>query len=304
MPRIDDKFLEYSIYLYPTEPDANSGNKAGGSGFLVAMPMYGKEHWLLHGSCPRLDQYHLYAATCRHLIQPREERKQPSPVVRMNTLDGRVKVIPAKVDEWKCSVTNDVAVLPLDYDPTYRQLHLNVDLFLTQEVMRQHDVGVGDDVVMVGRLVHHDGTQTNQPSVRFGRISMMPANVYHPSSDSRLEESFIIEVFSVSGYSGSPVFVRPFPGPKLSMWPSISSPNTNNAITQSGFCTPPQGTQQTTRGGPWLLGVEWGYINNHDQKYNNTGVCGVVPAWRLRELLDCDELKERRKADQRKLVPT
>jgi hypothetical protein len=51
-------------------------------------------------------------------------------------------------------------------------------------------------------------------------------------------------------------------------------------------------------GGPWLLGVEWGYISSHEQGYNNTGVSGVVPAWHLLDLLNTQGLVGQRKLEQ------
>jgi hypothetical protein len=80
VPRIDDRFLDCSVYLYRTENDAREGKRSGGSGFLVAVPMFGRG-WLLDGRCPRQDAYHLYAVTNRHLIRQPKATFMPSPVV-------------------------------------------------------------------------------------------------------------------------------------------------------------------------------------------------------------------------------
>jgi hypothetical protein len=271
------------------------GDNIGGSGFLVATQMLGRG-WLLEGTCPRSDQYHLYAVSNRHLIRPREQSTRPSPVVRLNKLDGNVKVIDAKVDDWICSMEHDLAVLPVEYDTSCRQLFVDADLFLTKEIIRRHDVGIGDDVFMVGRLVHHDGKQSNLPSVRFGRISMMPLKpVRHASNDSEEQERFVVEVHSISGYSGSPVFVRPSPAPKLELAAAVDNGNTAVPTVLTWR------DDRTRPGGPWLLGVDWGYVENHDQ-IHNTGMAGVVPAWRIRELLDSPGLVRRRREEQERLL--
>jgi hypothetical protein len=146
-------------------------------------------------------------------------------------------------------------------------------------MMAHYDIGLGDEVFLMGRFVSHDGKQRNLPAMRWGHVAMMPFEpVYHPSNPSQTQESFLIEIHTVSGYSGSPVFVRPFDSAKVFL--SDMTPKGENYR------------------GPWLLGVEWGYINNHDQRQNNTGMSGVVPAWRLKELLDTEELRLQRRQMQ------
>src|ERR1017187_7908057 len=57
--------------------------------------------------------------------------------------------------------------------------------------------------------------------------------------------------------------------------------------------------------GPWLLGIDWCHIHDNEKvcaengaeivpaQYVkvSTGMAGVIPAWRLLSLLNCDELK-------------
>jgi hypothetical protein len=100
------------------------------------------------------------------------------------------------------------------------------------------------------------------------------------------QESFMVEVHTIGGYSGSPVFVY-FPG-----WYDIGG---------------------TTK--EYLLGVHWGSIPIHEpvvdkdgtklkqgwQVEYSTGMGGVVPAWHLYDLLMNDEdLKMQRKEQDKK----
>jgi hypothetical protein len=137
----------------------------------------------------------------------------------------------------------------------------------------------------VGRLVNHEGRQKNIPTARFGNISMMPEEpILHPSGI--MQESFVVEARSWSGYSGSPVFA----------WIPGSDQRSNNLFLSPGW-------------GPWLLGVDWGHIQDWEKVYEsdekttvagkwkvkvNTGMAGVVPAWRLLALLNCEQLKMQR----------
>jgi len=157
---------------------------------------------------------------------------------------------------------------------------------------------------MVGRFINHEGKQRNSPTIRFGHISMMPSDddpVSHSLNPSGSQVSFLVEVHSVPGYSGSPVMVRPFPTEKL---PAV----THATIFENVFQTAPyyQMVAKTLIGGPWFLGVQWGVLTLPDpadpQKRHYTGLSGVVPAWYLREFLDSERLKMLRKQEQRRYI--
>jgi hypothetical protein len=145
-----------------------------------------------------------------------------------------------------------------------------VKLFLTREQAKTEKTGPGDDVFMVGRFVNHEGRQRNTPSVRFGNISMLPDEpVAHQSNTPREQISFAVEMRSIPGYSGSPVFVY---------------------LTSVGF------DGGISAGQHWLLGVDWGYIRDHERA--NTGMSGVVPAWCLLDLLNRQDLFKARQEEE------
>jgi len=161
-------------------------------------------------------------------------------------------------------------------------------LFCNQEHIRKYNIGPGDEVFMTGRFVNHEGRQKNLPMVRFGNISMVPLE---PVETERglLQECFLIEVRSLPGYSGSPVFLNPLP----IVWGDV----------RRDYNVPLR-----------LLGIDFAHLPHEsrviDQKTKkpvddkwivkeNSGIAGVVPAWKLAELLDAEEfLEERRKAKQ------
>jgi hypothetical protein len=142
---------------------------------------------------------------------------------------------------------------------------------------------------MVGRFVNHEGRQRNTPTARFGNISMMPWEpVRNPLRGA--QESFLVETRSLGGYSGSPVFLHILPY--------------TARAGKEGYYMPEQGA------GPWLLGVDWGHLpiteevkaKNSNTELDedlivesNSGQMGVVPAWKLRELLYKEEVAEMRK---------
>ncbi len=286
VPRIQDQYLDCSVYLYPSADAAVRGERIGGCGFLAAYPVVDPD-WQAERRMPRND-FHLYVISNRHVAKNH-------PVVRLNTHDGRCDVVPFSPDDWTYSDTDDLAIVPIKHDPAYKYLSVGTEAFLTPEVAQERDVGIGDEVFMVGRFVSHDGTQQNSPSVRYGHVSMMPGEpVHHPSNLGHTQDGFLVEIHSISGYSGSPVFVRPVPAQLLPTY----AMNLNTNVTGSSFTS----HRPVRHGGPWLLGVEWGYINSHDQWANNSGISGVVPAWRVLELLETEKFRLQRQVEQEELA--
>jgi hypothetical protein len=90
---------------------------------------------------------------------------------------------------------------------------------------------------MVGRFVDHDGRAANNPSVRFGNISVMPVTGIEQPTRAKIE-SYCLDVHSRTGYSGSPIYVFRTVGGDLNLGnPSVIS-------SQHQFVR--------------LLGVHWG----------------------------------------------
>lgn len=302
MPRISDDFLDCSVYLYLNEADAELGRQFGASGFLVGMPL-DKNSWLLPGPCLENSFHHLYAVANRHSIL------DGNSVVRLNRDDGTTSIINVSPNAWFCSSEHDIAVLPIDWAHYYKYLAVSTKSLLTQDAALAEDIGIGDEVFMVGRFINHDGRQRNHPSIRFGHISMMPSDepVKHKSNLSGGQTSFLVEVHSIPGYSGSPVFVRPFPTQKL----TTGAKSAAGTIPVSYASTPPPPMYTLTppvtarRDGPWLLGIEWGVLHltreKDTPKEHFTGMSGVVPAWYLSQLLCDDErlILQRREEQQR-----
>ena len=196
----------------------------------------------------------------------------------MNTPDGRTTVIPYCADDWVVSPEHDLTYALLE--PSVGSgFAIDTSIFVSRNAIDRWDIGLGDEVFLTGRFINHDGKQKNLPSLRWGHVAMMPGEpVYHPSNCTNEQESFLIEIHTMPGYSGSPVFVRPFVTSKIIL------------STEPVRCP-------DLSAGPWLLGVEWGYINSHNQELN-TSMSGVVPAWHLRNLLDTIDARKVRKRIQ------
>ena len=185
MPRIDDDFLNCSFYVYPDEERAREGSRAGGSGFLIHVPL-AFEPWV-----------QVYAVTNRHVIDG------GCGALRLNTSAGPTDIMQTGQCDWVMHPElDDVAIAPMQMAPRHRWTSINAGCFVTQQMLLERAVGVGDEVLMIGRLSGTEGIGQNTPVARFGHLSMMPraidrANGLPP------QESFLVECRSVSGFSGS-----------------------------------------------------------------------------------------------------
>jgi hypothetical protein len=281
MPRIRDEFLDSVIYLYPSEKDADEGARAGGSGFLVGVPIE---------VSPRTFWF-IYAVTNKHVIE------NGNPIIRVNTERGK-DIILTDEREWSFHPNgDDIAVCQIAFDPAHHKINfLSRSSFLDLQTVKHFGIGPGDDVFVVGRFINHEGKQRNLPTARFGCIAQMPWEPIRQDTGFD-QESFLVEIRSIGGYSGSPVFVH------------IGRFNSGAGRTNTNW-----------EYGPWLLGIDWGHINDWTpvcdasrrpinpaqpksmQVTVNTGMMAVVPAWKLAEMLDCDEMADQRTANVKEII--
>jgi hypothetical protein len=285
MPRIPDHILDSVIYLYETEDAAHKGEDAGGTGFLVA----------IEGG-PRGRS--LYAVTNSHLVGGFGQ-SPPHPIIRVNKQDGTLGTIAMPTEKWihHSDGITDLAVCPISLDDDrerYKYRFIQQSLFLSEKSARDMRVGSGDDVYLIGRFINHEGKERNLPSVRYGTIAQMPLE---PVSFEGIlpQEAFLVEVHSISGFSGSPIMTV-IPIQRASEQLRLRA-GPNNTVAQ------------------FLLGVDCGHLRNYEwiEEYDrktgqstrtdfyiatDTGMAVVIPAWKLSELLQhCEETEMKRRAD-------
>jgi hypothetical protein len=277
--RIASNDLKCVFYLYPDAASATSGRKLGGTGFWVAKPS------------STIPNYHcLFAVSNRHVVH-----KQGATVIRANARHHLgFELFETEPTDWiEHPKGHDLAILPLSYAEVLPRVDIVTvppEMLVEVQHITSETVGLGDDVYMIGRFINHEGTPRNTPSVRFGNISMLPFEPIYIDAETKPQLSFAIELRSMCGYSGSPVFVE------------IGGVQRRSGAINTG---PPR---------QLLLGVHWGHIIEpwivkkvivpvqttglqHDEREMdlvsaNTGMNGVVPAWGLREMFDLPVVKE------------
>jgi hypothetical protein len=283
LPRIVEEILQSVVYLYPTRADAEAGEAAGGTGFFVAFTDSVND-----------DIAHMYVATAKHVIT-----RGHSPVVRMNRGDD-VDFIELDENAWIPHPDgDDVAVAPLGAVRRSGSPVVGVGMgpFITEtEVgiwkLGRDGFGPGDECFFVGRFVNHEGRVKNTPSVRFGTLAMM--NDEPIEVDGIRQESFLVEARSLSGYSGSPVFV--YSSAKMTAEGEVSAWMSSNVR---------------------FLGIDWCHLHSYEQVLNsdrktplepmrwvkqNTGMAGVIPAWKLAALLNEPEVQKMRDEERERLT--
>lgn len=288
MPWIEPAFLECTVYFYPSEAEADDGDPIGGTGFVVGVEIaVGSSSVVV----PVL-------VTNKHVIE------LGNTTVRINTIDGKRDIVPLDSARWYTHPDgDDLAVCPIQFSVKHMAplFMICTSQFITKEKLAQFEIGPGDEVFIVGRFVNHEGKQRNLPSLRFGNIAQMP---WEPIKiEGRDQETFLVEGRSISGYSGSPVFVYLPP----------QTPNLNPRFVQQvreGKIRFP-GVSKSRLGipfvlGPWLLGVDYCHLRWDEKVWNkitgdpvsedwfvksNTGMMGVVPAWKLMDIIEGPEME-------------
>ncbi|MCH8080583.1 MAG: trypsin-like peptidase domain-containing protein [Proteobacteria bacterium] len=198
MPRIPDA-ENLAFFMYKNEGDAKRNKKSGATGFIVTVP------YKSYGSHVPKDTVHRYVVTNEHVVN-KFDGATPigATTIRINTGEGCppfVRHLPIK--DWIVDKPNDIAVCPIELEDTDCEIIvIELQTFVTNYIMENADIGIGEDVFMVGRFVDHTNTIENEPVARFGCISHIARE-----KGSNRAERFFVDMHSRTGYSGSPVIV-------------------------------------------------------------------------------------------------
>lgn len=314
MPKIPKQVIDSVFYLFASEDEAARGENAGGTGFVVEY---------------RDEISHYYGVSNRHVV-----RDDGFSVIRFNTAES-TEPFNFGPEEWETIADGeDIAVVPLDF--SFDKLSLtsvSVASFADEYDVRFGRIGIGDDVFMLGLFLDHSGVDRNRPLARFGNISMLPDPSAPIKRKNDLSQSYIVDMHSRSGFSGSPVFAYRTFGQDLDSYlaePVSFDPNSMMQQLERELI----GQQKDRHFGRSrnlsrvtidlrarmffkFLGIHWAQfpetweikdpstINNEarkrqlvvaDGKYIEgfSGMTCVAPSWKILEVLNVPKLKERR----------
>ena len=148
--------------------------------------------------------------------------------------------------------------------------------------MRLHGIQVGSEVFVAGLFTLHKGTKKYQPIVRTGIMSTLMDQLVDPNSGLEYD-AYLIELQSIGGLSGSPVFV-------LSQRAYVATEDQNYirllGVIRGHFDSP--APSQRTH----YVSVDF---SNEDWDKIHIGIAIVTPVQDLTEILRSRELQKQRK---------
>jgi hypothetical protein len=272
--RVPDFVLKCAAFVVSLAESDASGDvyDLEGTGFFVGVPAAVQPY------------SYFYFVTAKHVVDNIKGKSG----VRVNVKNAEAVVMP--IERWffhPSDPSADVAVAPFKMTPNLDVLSLRREFFTTREEMAKKDIGVGDEVFFPGLFSYASGTKHNHPILRHGNVAMLP--VEQVQTEVGYMDAYLIEARSISGLSGSPVFVRR----------TIS-------ISWNEGDPEPRALHGLT-GNVIVLGMAHGHwdikpseINDptfkHDHKTGvNVGISIVIPAHKILETLDLPELAAERK---------
>jgi hypothetical protein len=270
--RIPDIIIKSVGFVSRYDPQNPLPLQFGGTAFIVGVRMD-----------DNLGLAHL--VTAKHVAEAIEPGEA---VIAMNAKDGAPLFLRTGDARWFYHPTEkdsvDVAVLHFgsarfdEYDITW----IPEIIFATDKRIEEFDIGLGDEIVIVGLFTRFFGSTHLIPLVRTGNIAMMPKDKL-PIKGFGQMEAYLAEGRSIGGLSGSPVFVR----------------NTVNMPVKTA-----EGTIAHLSGlgtlhllglmhGHWDLPVS--FSDSEQSEAVNMGVSIIVPAKKILETLYHPELVAMRK---------
>jgi hypothetical protein len=149
--------------------------------------------------------------------------------VRLNTDEGGATDVEI-TEPWirPDDTSSDIAAIPFPAGLWSESLLIPPDWFVTDQVVAEQGIGVGEDLVIMGLFSSHVGTKRNLPIVRSGIIASNPLEPLQDPTTGGEFNAYLAEVRSIGGMSGSPVFVvlmRPLAG-----MPSVLRPGQKTKV--------------------------------------------------------------------------
>ena len=148
-----------------------------------------------------------YIATAAHVVQGIKDKGLEKVLLRLNYKTGQAKWIDSAVKDWYFhpDPAVDVAVARFPWMAEIDHVVFPLAACLNDSIIREESIGAGNEVFLSGLFHLHSGERNNLPIVRIGNIAAMPnEKIDTPRGP---VAAYLIEVRSIGGLSGSPVFI-------------------------------------------------------------------------------------------------
>ena len=222
---------------------------------------------------------HTYLGTAKHVIEGIKSTGLDTVYIRVNLKNRLSQWFNTSIDKWIYAddPNVDIAIHSCGILDDWDHEFFSLGLAMTEKVIQEHEIEVGEEVFVVGLFKHHHGTSKNIPIVRVGNISALPEEKIQTKE--YLMDAYLIEARSIGGLSGSPVFVNL---------------GTIRIIKEK--------IVHRTKELHFIMGLITGHydsktkeIDSADNKENervNTGIAIVTPVDKLIELFNSDKIIE------------
>ena len=218
-----------------------------------------------------------YLVTAKHSIQSIRNTIEKEPgkkmYLRANLASGSAAIVEMEPSRWSFHPddTVDVAIMPFGQASQFDHAAISIETFLSEEVSRTEQIGIGDELFLVGLFQVFRKAKRNIPIVRVGNIAAMPEESI-PTQLGDIE-AYLIECRSLKGLSGSPAFVMVGPHRR-------------------------DGSSTGRIGRHWLMGLTHGHFDEAGSV--NMGIAVVVPAKKILEAISQPQFVASREAAIRK----
>lgn len=167
MPKIRQGITEAVFYLFRINPLTGCIEGPCGTGFFV-----------IRSSIRSNGAPHIYEITNWHVALD-----AGASIIRINTSDGKSRFVELDPSEWEQSAEGD-DLAATDLSEKLNQsadqvIGLYEDMFITPDLIRKFEIGLGEDTFMCGLFTGHHGGERNIPVTTFGNLAML-ANAAAP----------------------------------------------------------------------------------------------------------------------------
>ena len=220
---------------------------------------------------------------------------------RINTVDGSSELVELP-KQWYCSEDPavDIALIPFHPDEAkFKHDSIDVASSVHKGSTEASAIGIGNEVFVIGLFRQHHGKSRNIPIVRHGIVSSMPEEPFVDARSGLSYEASLVEIQSLGGLSGSPVFVHV---PVYQLLASSKTASSSRAAMRERF----------PNGFLYLLGLVRGHFDDVKDIWPSdaissgkgsvhTGIAVVTPMEEvLKIVIENEELKRQRQQIRRK----
>src|ERR1700688_1199535 len=233
-----------------------------------------------------------YAVTTAHALDEIARHNHHTVLLRANGVNGHLVTVEIPIKDWvrHSDSSVDLAVYRISLKESGIDggcFFVKPDTIAIPGATTFNGVSLGDDLFFPGLFWPHKGEEKNTPIIRAGMLSAMPEEKVQAElgpGNQKLIDAYLVETRSIGGLSGSPVFFY-FDG-GLTRYGKVVSPKAHF----------------------FLLGVVQGHYDAQvslddsvfdDRKEKvNMGVGIVIPATKLLEMLESDEVQRARDVEE------